>query len=155
LSLNSANDTVADLKAEVQRAGLPEAEIRGYECDTSSKDGVASTFEKIVKDFGQVDVLVTNAGVAGGSPAETYDLDEWKQILDVNVNGSFLFAQAGGKHMISNKIKGSIIMISSMSGSIVNRPQKQSAYNVVCQYSFTLLLLNHNSCYSQRLLPAI
>lgn len=53
-------------------------------------------------------------------------------MLDVNVNGTFLFARAAGKHMIDQKIKGSIIMVSSMSGSIVNKPQKQSAYNVVC-----------------------
>jgi len=118
------------LKEEVKRAGLPEPEIRGYECDASSKDGVDSTFNQIVKDFGQVDVMVTNAGIAGGSPAEDYDLDDWKKILDVNVNGTFLFAQAAGKHMIDNKIKGTIIMVSSMSGAIVNRPQKQSAYNV-------------------------
>lgn len=55
-------------------------------------------------------------------------------MLDVNVNGTFLFARAAGKHMIDQKIKGSIIMVSSMSGSIVNKPQKQSAYNVVCIY---------------------
>jgi sorbose reductase len=48
----------------------------------------------------------------------------------VNVNGTFLFARAAGKHMIDLKIKGNIIMVTSMSGSIVNRPQKQSAYNL-------------------------
>lgn len=56
---------------------------------------------------------------------------EWKQMLDVNLNGTFLFARAAGKHMIEKDIKGSIIVVSSMSGRIVNRPQKQSAYNTV------------------------
>lgn len=52
-------------------------------------------------------------------------------MLDVNVNGTFLFAKEAGHHMIEQGIKGSIIMVSSMSGVIVNRPQKQSAYNTV------------------------
>jgi len=131
LSQESANNAVNDLKAEVQRAGLPEPDIRGYECDASSKDQVVSTFDRIVKDFGKVDVMVTNAGITGGTAAEDYEFDDWKKMLEVNINGSFLFAQAAGKHMIDNKIKGNIIFVSSMSGSIVNRPQKQSAYNVV------------------------
>lgn len=133
LSQKSADNAVKELKAEVQRAGLPEPDIRGYECDASSKDQVVSTFDRIVKDFGKVDVMVTNAGITGGTAAEDYEFDDWKRMLEVNINGSFLFAQAAGKHMIGNKIKGNIIFVSSMSGSIVNRPQKQSAYNVVSQ----------------------
>ena len=132
LSKESADQTVADLKHEVRDAGLPEPEVRSYECNTASEEMVRKTWDQIVKDFKKVDVLVTNAGTAAGSPAEDYDFKEWQKMLDVNVNGTFLFARAAGKHMIENKIKGNIIMISSMSGSIVNRPQKQSAYNVVC-----------------------
>jgi len=70
--------------------------------------------------------------MAGGCAAEDYDFQEFKSIVDVNVNGTFLFAKAAGKHMIDEKIKGNIIMVSSMSASIVNKPQKQSAYNAVC-----------------------
>lgn len=154
LKLSSANKAVDELKAEAKRAGLTAPEIRGYECDVSSKDGATNTFDQIVKDFGKVDVMVTNAGITGGSPAETYDLDDWKQMLDVNVNGTFMFAQAAGKHMIDNKIKGSIILVSSMSGSIVNRPQKQSAYNVVCLLMPISAWPNHNLCSSPRLPPA-
>lgn len=130
LSTDSANKACGDLREEVKSAGLPEPRILGYECDASSQDGVLKTFNQIVQDFGKVDVMVTNAGITGGSPVEDYDFEEWKKMLDVNVNGTFLFAQIAAKHMIEKKIKGSIIMVSSMSGSIVNRPQKQSAYNV-------------------------
>jgi sorbose reductase len=58
--------------------------------------------------------------------------------MDVNVNGSFLFAREVGKYMIDEGIKGSIIMVASMSGVIVNRPQKQSAYNAVSASLFLL-----------------
>ncbi|KAK5043542.1 hypothetical protein LTR84_011444 [Exophiala bonariae] len=130
LSKAAADSAVNDLKKEEKNAGLDWPDIRGYECDTSSEELVSKTWNQIVEDFGQVDVLVTNAGLAAGAAAETYDLDNWKKVLEVNVNGKFLFARAAGKHMIDQKIKGNIIMVSSMSGSIVNRPQKQSAHNV-------------------------
>jgi sorbose reductase len=50
-------------------------------------------------------------------------------MIDVNLTGTFLFSRTAGKWWIDNKIDGRILVISSMSGSIVNRPQKQSAYN--------------------------
>lgn len=50
-------------------------------------------------------------------------------MIDVNLTGTFLFAKAAGKWWIDNKVQGRILIVSSMSGSIVNRPQKQSAYN--------------------------
>jgi len=79
--------------------------------------------------------MCTNAGITGGEAAETYDFNNWKKMMDVNVMGTFLFAREAGKHMIERNIKGSIIMVSSMSGTIVNRPQKQSAYNTVSAIS--------------------
>lgn len=132
LSQDSAESAVADLKKEVKDSGLEEPEIRAYECDASSEEMVTKTWDQIVKDFKRVDVLVTNAGLASGTAAEEYDFKDWQKMLDINVNGTFLFARAAGRHMIEQKVKGNIIMVSSMSGSIVNRPQKQSAYNVVC-----------------------
>jgi len=77
---------------------------------------------------------VTNAGITGGAPAEDYPFDEFRNMINVNLNGTFLFARAAGKYMIENGVKGNILMVSSMSGSIVNRPQKQAAYNAVGLY---------------------
>lgn len=62
-------------------------------------------------------------------PAETYDTAKWARLIDINLNGSFLMAQAVGKHMIAAGKPGSMVLIASMSGSIVNYPQQQSAYN--------------------------
>jgi sorbose reductase len=111
--------------------------LRPYECNTADESAVKKTFAQIIHDFGKVDVLCTNAGITGGEAAEDYNFAEWKKMLDVNVNGTFLFAREAGKYMIEKGIKGSVIMVSSMSGVIVNRPQKQSAYNAV---SVALLL---------------
>lgn len=140
LSLSSAKDSISTITSEVTSAGLPAPNLRPYECDTADESAVTSTFSQIVKDFGKVDVLCTNAGITGGEAAETYDFENWKKMMDVNVMGTFLFAREAGAHMIDQGIKGSIIMVSSMSGTIVNRPQKQSAYNTVSVISTPFLL---------------
>ena len=62
-------------------------------------------------------------------PAETYNLSKWKRLIDINLTGAFIIAQACAKQMISHSIRGSIVFIASMSGSIVNYPQEQSCYN--------------------------
>lgn len=57
--------------------------------------------------------------------AETYDTTMWRRLIDINITGSFLVAQAVGKQMITSEHGGSIIFIASMSGSVVNYPQEQ------------------------------
>ena len=53
----------------------------------------------------------------------------FRRLIDINVTGAFLIAQACGRQMIKQASGGSIILIASMSGSIVNFPQEQSCYN--------------------------
>lgn len=50
-------------------------------------------------------------------------------MMDINIDGSWLFAREAGRHMLENQIAGSIILIGSMSATICVRPQKQAAYN--------------------------
>lgn len=61
--------------------------------------------------------------------AETYDLHKFRNLMDINVTGTFTVSQAVGKYMIADGNGGSIINIASMSGSVVNYPQEQSCYN--------------------------
>lgn len=84
---------------------------------------------RVVKDkFKKIDILVNNAGVVSWSPAEEMSLEEWKRVIDINLTGVFLCCQLVGREMIKQR-KGSIINISSISGFIVNYPQKQCHYN--------------------------
>ncbi|HVG49451.1 MAG TPA: SDR family oxidoreductase [Rubellimicrobium sp.] len=75
-------------------------------------------------------VLVNNAGI-GQSGISLEDLPDadWLRMMDVNVNGLFWSSRAFGRHMIRAK-RGSIVNLGSMSGTIANRPQPQTAYNV-------------------------
>ena len=61
--------------------------------------------------------------------AETYDLEKFRRLLDINVTGTFITCQACAKYMIKTGHGGNIVNIASMSGTIVNYPQEQSCYN--------------------------
>jgi NAD(P)-dependent dehydrogenase (short-subunit alcohol dehydrogenase family) len=72
---------------------------------------------------------VCNAGVARNAPAEEMTLEAWNAVISVNLTGVFFSAQACARAMIEQRA-GSIVMIASMSGLIVNVPQQQAAYNI-------------------------
>lgn len=100
-----------------------------YAVDVTDAPAVDGTFRQIEHDLGRIDILVGAAGIVENIPAEEYPPDRWRKIIDVNINGLFFSAQAAARGMIERR-SGSIVLIASMSGSIVNRPQKQAAYNV-------------------------
>jgi galactitol 2-dehydrogenase (L-tagatose-forming) len=80
-----------------------------------------------VAEQGKVDILVNSAGIARlNSAVETPD-DEWRAVMDVNINGVFWCCRAFGRHMIAQR-SGSIVNLGSMSGLIVNRPQTAASY---------------------------
>jgi NAD(P)-dependent dehydrogenase (short-subunit alcohol dehydrogenase family) len=85
--------------------------------------------EMTLKEYGQIDFLVNNAGVARDCSAVDVAEDEWRDIFDVNLNGMFFCCQAVGRHMIQRR-KGSIINISSISALIANRGREHISYNV-------------------------
>ncbi|MDK2897258.1 MAG: hypothetical protein PWP04_1378 [Candidatus Atribacteria bacterium] len=96
--------------------------------DVTKKEKVDEMVAKVIEHFGKIDVLVNSAGIGQWKKSEEMPEEDWKKVLDVNLNGVFLCCQAVGKEMIKRK-KGSIINISSMSGLVVNTPQPQSHYN--------------------------
>jgi NAD(P)-dependent dehydrogenase (short-subunit alcohol dehydrogenase family) len=75
-------------------------------------------------------ILVNNAGIGETCvPTDEVGDEAWLRTMNVNVNGVFWCARAFGRHMLA-KGRGSIVNLGSMSGTIVNRPQPQTAYNV-------------------------
>lgn len=85
----------------------------GAICDVSDPVQVQATVDQALRSFGQIDILVNNAGVSWGAPAEEMPLDKWRMVLDINLTGSFLFAQAAGRHMIERRF-GRIVNITSI-----------------------------------------
>lgn len=100
-----------------------------YKVDVRDENAVAEIMNSISAELGAIDILVNSAGIADLVHAEDYPADKFRRVIDINLNGSFVVAQACARHMIAQGHGGSMIFIASMSGSIVNWPQPQSAYN--------------------------
>ena len=88
-----------------------------YYCDVTDSRQVAEVAEKIVADFGKIDIAVNCAG--GGNCGNTEDLpdEKWHKTMDVNINGVFYCCREFGKAMIKNGY-GRMINISSMLDSV-------------------------------------
>jgi NAD(P)-dependent dehydrogenase (short-subunit alcohol dehydrogenase family) len=128
----------SDVVLLVRRAELAEpvtAELRdlGVRAEavvadvTRPGEGEAAV-QAIVERYGRVDVLVNNAGFCIHRPALEVTPEDWRAVMDVNVDGVWNCAQAFGRQMVAQG-SGAIINIGSISGQIVNRPQWQPGYN--------------------------
>jgi len=96
--------------------------------DVAKKEQVDKAFSRTADQFGRLDICVNNAGIGVRTPAEEMTEEDWDRIMDTNLKGVFLCAQAAARIMIPQK-QGSIVNIASMSAFTVNIPQKQAAYN--------------------------
>ena len=105
------------------------AEVFAFEkVDVTDPDAVEAAAERISGTVGRVDVLVNSAGIGRQTAAEAITPAEWREVIDINLSGTFYVAQAFGKRMLDGK-GGSIVNIGSMAGDIVVRPQKNVHYN--------------------------
>ncbi|KAL1838704.1 hypothetical protein VTJ49DRAFT_2294 [Mycothermus thermophilus] len=124
-----ANQELGDAAAADlhQKTGLP---VSFFRVDVRDGAAIQTAVQNVVDLHGVPDVLINSAGIADSNiPAETYDAAMFRRLIDINLTGSFLMAQAVGRAMMGAGKPGSIILVASMSGSIVNYPQEQSCYN--------------------------
>ncbi|MFC4260289.1 SDR family NAD(P)-dependent oxidoreductase [Marinobacter lacisalsi] len=84
-------------------------------CDVTDPEQIAAAVASAIREFGHIDVLINNAGLAIKKPAEDLPLEDWQTIINVNLTGVFLMAQAVGRHMLERG-SGSIVNISSIAG---------------------------------------
>ena len=106
---------LADLKrvsAEIQATGRNSA---GFELDVLSKEKVTKGIEKVLSHFGRIDILVNNAGTNYRVPVLEYPEDKWDLIINTNLKGYFLVAQAVVPQMIERGY-GKVINMSSIFG---------------------------------------
>lgn len=103
--------------------------VTAHFCDVSSPTSVNQSLAEILKEHGKVDNLVTSAGFTENYDAISYPHDRMQKLWGVNVDGTYLYAVAVAKHLMERNSPGSIVMIGSMSGAIVNVPQPQAPYN--------------------------
>lgn len=89
--------------------------VEGKLCDVAKPEDIQAVVDETIGKFGKVDILINNAGISWGTMPEDMPLAQWQKVIDVNLTGCFLFAQAVGREMLG-KQSGSIINIASISG---------------------------------------
>jgi len=99
--------------AEIAELGVRTLALR---CDVREPDDVHAVVERTRDELGRIDILVNNAGTAWGAPPEETPLHGWQKVIDVNLTGVFLFAQAAGRAMIADGEGGRIVNIASVAG---------------------------------------
>ena len=90
-------------------------------CDVTSDADCERLTSTTVERFGRVDVLINNAGMAYTLPAEVETPDQFREVIDVNLNGLFVLSQTVGRTMIEQG-SGSIVNIASMLGLVASTP---------------------------------
>jgi NAD(P)-dependent dehydrogenase (short-subunit alcohol dehydrogenase family) len=94
-------------------------------CSTTDEAAVEHAFGRAEALFGSVDVLLNNAGVASNKPTLDLSLDEWRRVVDINLTGVFVCAQAAGRRM-TRKGRGVILNTASMFG--ISAAPNRAAY---------------------------
>jgi 2-dehydro-3-deoxy-D-gluconate 5-dehydrogenase len=119
-ALSQAGATVAahgnrrpaeDTAAAINAAG---GKALAFQADLSSITGAESLFSQVKGKLGHIDILINNAGTILRSPAEDYSLEDWQQVLQVNLTSVFQLSQLAARDMIARNAPGKIVNIASL-----------------------------------------
>ncbi|KAI4165856.1 MAG: hypothetical protein LQ342_000287 [Letrouitia transgressa] len=102
---------------------------KAYKCNVSDYDNVAKLVSDVIKDFGKIDAFVANAGRTANSGILDGTVEDWNEVIETDLTGTFHCAKAIGHHF-KERGTGSLVITASMSGHIANYPQEQTSYNV-------------------------
>lgn len=114
-----ADDNMKNTEAELQALGV---KAKGYASDASKFEETDNVVSTIVNDFGQVDVLVNNAGITKDTLLMRMTEEQWDMVMNVNLKSVFNFTKAVQKTMLKQR-NGSIINLSSVVGVSGNAGQ--------------------------------
>lgn len=121
VAINYASNSSAadDVVGSLQASGV---EAKAYGFDVSDPEAVAAGVKQVVSDFGGIDVLVNNAGIADDGLLVRTSPEQWQRTISINLSGCFYCAKAVAKPMMKAR-RGRIITISSVIGEMGNAGQ--------------------------------
>src|SRR3954465_13511528 len=114
--------TAAKLAETVSTITAAGGQAEAFSIDVKDGAGVDNRMDGLGEKWGKIDILVNNAGVTRDTLLPRMSDEEWDDVIDTNLRGSFLFARAASRHMMRARY-GRIINISSVSGLIGNPGQ--------------------------------
>lgn len=97
-----------------------------HQCNTSDQSSVQQACQAVIDQYGQIDVLINNAGITRDSTLKKMSPEDWQMVIDVNLTGVFYCAQAVALHMLE-RCAGRIINVSSVVGLYGNFGQTNYA----------------------------
>ena len=114
-----ANVVIADLRladAQATADGIARKGVKtlAIEMDVTDEAAVDAGFEQVQKSLGEVDVMVSNAGIQIVAPIQDFKFSDWKKLLAVHLDGGFLTARAAVRQMMASGRGGSIIFMGSV-----------------------------------------
>lgn len=116
-SLALCGRNMADLEETGAMTASFGGTVRPYRMDVLDRTSIRDAVETIRRDFGQIDILVNNAGVNIRKPVTELAEEEWDLVLDTNLKGYFLVAQAVVPEMIARR-RGKVVNIASIMGTV-------------------------------------
>ena len=122
ISRTGADETVERIK----KAG---GKAYSLIADVTKEKEVDAALKEIISRSRALHIVFNNAGICIHKDTFEASIGEWREVIDINLTGEYIVARAAGKLMQEKGIKGSIINMASMSGSVVNVPQWQASYN--------------------------
>lgn len=107
----------ADAHALVKEIQADGGEAIAIKADVSQEDQVRAMFDRMLKTWGTIDILVANAGIQRDAPFHEMTLDQWEKVLSVNLTGQFLCAQAAVREFMR---RGVVPEVSCSAGKIIS-----------------------------------
>jgi NAD(P)-dependent dehydrogenase (short-subunit alcohol dehydrogenase family) len=121
LAARGARVSVAARRAEalaktVDDIGNAKGQAQSVVMDVTVAASIETALDAAEARFGPVQIVINNAGVTATRPALQQDEADWDKVIDTNLKGVWLVAQAVGRRMVANKVKGSIVNVASILG---------------------------------------
>jgi 3-hydroxybutyrate dehydrogenase len=119
LASEGAAVAIADIEAEGARAAATQIAAQGARAiavtmDVTSEESVQTATDEVARQFGGIDILVSNAGVQIVSPIDSYRFGDWKKMLAIHLDGAFLTTRAALSHMYASGRGGTVIYMGSV-----------------------------------------
>jgi len=110
---------------EIRAMGRKALAVR---CDVGNEEQVEAGVEKVLAEFGKIDILLNNAGIATAGGVDELSNEDWQKTMDVNINGVYLMSKYVVRHMKERKY-GRIINTASVNAIVGSKIAPRHAYN--------------------------